>query len=213
MKTMLMLLLALGLVACSGSKKSKEVMEEEAGIELADNEEFQEDVGLEGETAMDAGMEMVDGAGEQVVESAEQVIETENVSMTDTQGSSSGSYSSYTVQRNETLMMISFKLYGSYDRWKDLLRDNQGVLNGSTVISPGMQLQYMTGQEISWQPNGSPYLIQSGDTLGKISSKTYKTPRYWRNIWDNNKTLIKNPNRIFAGFTIYTPQLRDVATE
>ena len=58
-------------------------------------------------------------------------------------------------------------------------------------------------------------VIKRGDTLGTISSDTYGTMKFWRNIWDNNRPLIKDPNVIFAGFTIYTPilQARDVAFE
>ena len=63
--------------------------------------------------------------------------------------------------------------------------------------------------------DGNPYLIKSGDTLGKISNTTYGTIKYWKNIWNNNKPLIKDPNKIFAGFTIYTPLIegRDVAND
>ena len=36
-----------------------------------------------------------------------------------------------------------------------------------------------------------------------ISKKKYGTPVRWKSIWDNNKPMIKDPNLIFAGFTLY----------
>ena len=36
----------------------------------------------------------------------------------------------------------------------------------------------------------------------------------WKNIWNNNKPLIRDPNKIFAGFTLYYLENgRDVASE
>ncbi len=127
-----------------------------------------------------------------------------------------GPTSSYSVQPNETLMLISFKLYGDYTRWKEIQRLNSDKLGGSTVISPGMQLSYNTqGSGFVWNPQGRPYLIQRGDTLGIISDKVYNTMSKWRKIWDNNKPLIKDPNKIYAGFTLYyiPEDGRDLASE
>ena len=110
----------------------------------------------------------------------------------------------YTVQSSDTLMLIAFKLYGDYSRWREIAQLNQDVLAGGTQIRTGMQLRYSgDGAGFSWDPQGNPYLIQYGDTLGLISGKVYGTQQRWRDIWDNNKPLIKDPNRIYAGFTIY----------
>jgi nucleoid-associated protein YgaU len=67
----------------------------------------------------------------------------------------------------------------------------------------------------SWAPEGNKYLIKVGDSLGIISDTTYGTSKYWKNIWTNNKPLIKDPNRIYAGFTIFTPIIegREVAND
>jgi hypothetical protein len=51
-------------------------------------------------------------------------------------------------------------------------------------------------------PAGERYLIKQGDTLGSISGSVYGTPRKWKKIWETNKDLIKDPNRIFSGFYI-----------
>jgi nucleoid-associated protein YgaU len=126
-----------------------------------------------------------------------------------------GSEKTYTVQKNETLMLIAFKLYGDYERWKEIANYNQGTLNGSTSLKEGMTLKYNApAEEFVWNPSGLPYLIRTGDTLGKISGNVYNDQKKWKLIWNNNKPLIKDPNKIFAGFTIYYLENgREVAAE
>lgn len=51
--------------------------------------------------------------------------------------------------------------------------------------------------------DGTPYLIKRGDTLGLISDDVYGTTKKWRKIWENNRKLIKDANRIYAGFYLY----------
>jgi nucleoid-associated protein YgaU len=111
--------------------------------------------------------------------------------------------------------MIAFKLYGDYGKWKSLANYNRETLKGSTVVTNGMTLKYMApAEEFVWNPQGLPYLIRTGDTLGTVSKTVYETPKKWKLIWDNNRPLIKDANKIFAGFTLYYLESgRDVATE
>ncbi len=111
---------------------------------------------------------------------------------------------SYTVQRNETLMLISYKLYGDYSRWKEIAALNADKLKGGAIISEGMNLKYSeAGAGFSSQGNGVAYLIEQGDTLGKISNKVYGMSSKWKSIWENNRAMIKDPNKIYTGFTLY----------
>lgn len=239
MKFLLLLSLTFAFVACSGSKSASEG--DDVGIELADAVEFSEESGdifaeetpevapesMEGladvpmEEAiapvegMEAPMEEPVAAMEPVAEAfdqdeamaASEPVQVEPMTTT-------GEVGTHVVKKNETLMMVAFKVYGDYGRWREIANMNQDKLNGSTVVSAGMELKYnVPAEPFVFNPSGNPYLIVRGDTLGKISSKTYGQPVYWKNIWENNKPLIKNPNEIFAGFTIYTPVIegRDVA--
>jgi len=120
----------------------------------------------------------------------------------------------YTVGENETLMMVAFKIYGNYEKWKVIAKRNKSVLKGNNQLKKGMVLKFKAPKkEFVWNPEGSPYLIKTGDTLGRISNKVYKTPKKWKAIWENNKPLIRNPNKIFAGFTLYyIDKNRDVAS-
>lgn len=231
----LMVIMSLGLVGCSGSKSAPKVSEETPQIELSDADEFIENPN---EPAGEA-IESFDSTAETPVDSmaaSEQPVEGTDMSSMPMDSTSdepvpvvaesepmtysepvemSGSTKTYTVAKNETLMMIAFKLYGDYGKWKELASMNRDQLNGSTVVREGQIINYNApAEEFVWNPQGLPYLIKTGDTLGIISGNVYQTPKKWKLIWDNNRPLIKNPNLIFAGFTIYYLENgREVAAE
>ena len=115
-----------------------------------------------------------------------------------------GAIKIYRVQKGETLMQIAFKLYGDISRWKELKKLNGDKLPKNTALSSNLKLKYAEPETaFVWNPEGNPYLIKNGETLGLISSHVYNTPKKWRAIYENNKPLIKNPNVIYAGFTLY----------
>ena len=110
----------------------------------------------------------------------------------------------YKVQKGETLMQIAFKLYGDISRWKELKKMNGDKLAANRSLKTRTALKYIPpAEKFIWNPEGKAYLIKNGETLGNISTNVYKTSKQWKNIWENNKPLITNPNRIYAGFTIY----------
>lgn len=110
----------------------------------------------------------------------------------------------YKVKKGETLMQIAFKLYGDIGRWSDLKKLNQEKVARDKTLATNMSLKYEAPEtEFVWNPIGEPYLIGNGETLGMISNSVYQTPKRWKSIWENNKPLIKNPNIIYAGFTLY----------
>lgn len=49
------------------------------------------------------------------------------------------------------------------------------------------------------------YTIQKNDTLQKISHKFYGTTRKWKLIYDTNKEIIKNPDKVYPGTKIKIP--------
>jgi nucleoid-associated protein YgaU len=222
------------LVACSGSKSANNAEESEVGTEISEGEEFSDDfeddlgmedfeeeseedvVGLEEEVSGEPNEEAVDSemaeetADETMTEMKEEVAQSAPVQIDNSE------MGWHTVARGETLMLISFKIYGDYTKWRDLARLNRATLGKGFSVSAGMKLQYTApDQKFVWNPDGNPYLIRVGDTLGTISKETYGTDTYWSVNWKNNTPLIQNPNKIFAGFTIYTPiiKARDVANE
>ncbi len=131
-------------------------------------------------------------------------VASADVAMTDEEGS-------YTVKRGETLMMAAFNIYGDYRKWKDL-RDLNGM--SSSVVNEGAVIRYKKpASEFVWNPEGLPYLIKNGDSLVSISNDKYGTTNKWKLIYNNNRPLIKDPNLIFAGFTLYYIPERDIASE
>lgn len=51
----------------------------------------------------------------------------------------------------------------------------------------------------------SDYVIQKGDTLQKISKKVYGTYKKWYKIYEANKDILPDANRIKPGLTIRIP--------
>lgn len=116
----------------------------------------------------------------------------------------------YRFQKGDTLMMVAFKIYGDYRKWKDIKKWNSDKKD----IVAGTELKYyVPDQKFGWRPDGLPYLVKTGDTLQIISMDKYNTTRKWKSIYNNNKPLIRNPNLIFAGFTIYYQPTRDLASQ
>ncbi len=110
-----------------------------------------------------------------------------------------GEIKTYKVKKGETLMIIAFNLYGDVSKWKELKQ-----INGNSELRANMELKYKApAKSFVWNPSGTPYMIKNGDTLGIISNSLYQTPKKWKSIWENNKPLIKDPNVIYAGFTLY----------
>lgn len=210
--------LSMSLVSCSGSKSAQTVSQETPQVELSDADEFIENPNEEPATEpTEAAAEPQIADAPVVEESAPEITSEAEVDAAPVVSNNytGGSERTYAVQKNETLMMIAFKLYGDYAKWKELANYNSESLKGSTVVREGMNLKYMApAEEFVWNPQGLPYLIRTGDTLGIISNSVYQTPKKWKSIWNNNRPLIKDPNKIFAGFTLYyLEDGRDVASE
>ena len=95
---------------------------------------------------------------------------------------------SYTVKSGETLMMVAFNVYGDYRRWKEIASMNG--IDGDQVAS-GTIIRYQKPvTEFVWNPEGLPYLIKNGDSLGSISQDKYGTDKKWRSIYNNNRYRI-----------------------
>jgi nucleoid-associated protein YgaU len=197
---MLVLGLAVGMTSCSNKKVKKDekvetkVADEELNI---DDSDFIVDADEKDEMTDEADTETVADASDEMMDEKSPV-------------QISGS-EVYEVQKGETLMWIAFKLYGDYRKWKDLQAANQDVV--ADGVQPGDRIKY-SPSEFAWNPKGLPHLIKRGETLGTISSDKYGTEKKWRKIWDNNKEMIRDPNLIFAGFTLYyTPEERELASD
>jgi len=110
----------------------------------------------------------------------------------------------YTVKSGDTLMKIAFSIYGDLDKWKDLKEWNQGKLKNANALKSGMALKYQAPSAgFQVEALGHTYLIKKGDTLATIADEVYGRKMKFKKLQKFNSHLIKNPNRIFAGFTLY----------
>lgn len=116
----------------------------------------------------------------------------------------------YQVEKHDTLMMIAFKIYGDIGKWKDLMALNDDKLKNGFPMAGQMLAYRKPSQAFEYSPSGNPYLVLHGDTLSLIAQKTYRKASWWVHIYENNQPLIKNPDEIYAGFTIYTPNEEDI---
>jgi len=138
-----------------------------------------------------------------VEESLPEIKEEVLPAITDNTNMDAGKVMSYKVQKGETLMQIAFKIYGDVSKWKSIKQMNSAKLSNHGPRA-GMELNYTAPEKnFVWNPEGNPHMIRTGETLGTISNTVYQTPKKWKDIWENNKPLIKNPNVIYAGFTLY----------
>lgn len=115
----------------------------------------------------------------------------------------SGDASGYRVKKGDTLMKIAFEQYGDLYRWKEIYESNRANIKDPNHVPPGTQLTLNGAGMVTIERNGESYLIKRGDTLGVISNDVYGTTRKWKKLWENNRQLIKDPNKIYAGFYLY----------
>jgi nucleoid-associated protein YgaU len=109
----------------------------------------------------------------------------------------------YTVKQGDTLMKIAFENYGDLYRWREIYESNRNSIQDPNHVPPGTQLVLNGAGMVQIERNGEQYLIHRGETLGSISHNVYGTTRKWKRLWENNRQLIKDPNKIYAGFYLY----------
>lgn len=189
----LILGLGLTLAGCSGTSKEED--------EYFSDDAFGEE--LSGDTAQ------TDELPQETVETPEEPMASEeapseSASFTPSEPIGDGNFTTYTAQKGDTLMKISFDHYGTVYRWKRIYELNQETIGDYKLLIPGtvLRLESVAGNG-PHQKDGESYLIQQGDTLGSISYSVYGEYRYWKHLYDYNKDLIRDPNQIYAGFLIY----------
>jgi nucleoid-associated protein YgaU len=49
------------------------------------------------------------------------------------------------------------------------------------------------------------YVVKSGDTLSRIAKEQYGDANAWKRIYEANKDILKDPDKIFPGQTLKIP--------
>ena len=65
--------------------------------------------------------------------------------------------------------------------------------------------------EIDRSVPGTEYVVKKGDTLSIIAKRQYHDGNLWSIIYNENKTLLKNANRLVPGTKLHLPVLRKTA--
>lgn len=110
---------------------------------------------------------------------------------------------SYIVRLGDTLMKIAFEKHGNYLRWKEIYSINRHKMENPRKMHVGTELTIKNVKYVYIKKDGQPYLIRKNDTLKSISKKLYGTEEHWQLIAKNNPQLIRNPQKIYTGFTLY----------
>jgi nucleoid-associated protein YgaU len=189
------------------AEEDGEDMDEEEDVEVAEEDGDEMDEDEEIEVADEAEEE-----DEEMEEEEPMIADNDDDGAYAADVEMSGSYGNYKVKRGDTLMLIAFKIYGDYTKWRTIANLNPG----SSRLAVGSVIKFQKPKRrFSWDPEGLPHLIRNGETLGTISNQKYGTQKRWKSIWNNNRPLIRNPNLIFAGFTVYyiPDEDRDVASD
>lgn len=99
----------------------------------------------------------------------------------------------YTVKSNDSIQDIAQKFLGSSDKFHNILKINQDVINLGDELNVGQKLK------IKFTDGTCCYTVRKGDWLSKICGQLYGDPLIYPWIFQKNRHSIKNPNLIYPG--------------
>ncbi|MCM1218166.1 MAG: BspA family leucine-rich repeat surface protein [Lachnospiraceae bacterium] len=123
----------------------------------------------------------------------------------------------YIVQPGDTLWRISGKFFGDGHYWRQIYADNMDVIRNPDRIRVGQHLKiYLTAGNnaavraitvpaMAASGIGGSYVVQPGDNLWSISGKVYGKNTRWREIYEANRNILSNPERIYTKQVLLIP--------
>ena len=90
-------------------------------------------------------------------------------------------------------------VYGSVASEEDKRKAEQAIEARVGKISNHLDVQVAAGG------GGRTYTVKSGDTLSKIAKQFYGKETDWKKIQSANSDLIRDPDKIQAGWTLRIP--------
>jgi len=123
------------------------------------------------------------------------------------------------IQEDETLAAIARKYYGDPNAYTRIVEANKKALPNPNVIRPGVRIVIPeTSADSSTSSQQRPatrpsqqikqydsYTIGEGDTLSSIAKRFFGSAKQWQKVYELNKDVIDNPDRVAAGTTIRVP--------
>lgn len=108
----------------------------------------------------------------------------------------------YTVKSGDTLSLIAKAQYGCIHLYPAIFAANQPMIQDADEISPGMVLT------IPPSPTPLVHTVQKGETLSLISKRHYGDPALYPKIFEANRGILSDPDKINIGQNLTIPLLR-----
>ena len=114
----------------------------------------------------------------------------------------------YRVERGDTLSKIAQKVYGDGNLYNIIFEANKDILANTNDIHPGQVLKIPPKPEITEKTKGiRTYTIKKGDTLGAIAKNYYGDWKKYTIIFEANRDILDDPNKIYPGQVLKIPEL------
>lgn len=126
----------------------------------------------------------------------------------------------YTVQPGDNLWQIAAKYLGNGSRHKELEAINADRLGPNGELRVGTKIRVPTSagattpppaatkpepKKPASTPSSKTYTVKAGDTLRKIAGKTLGSESRWKELFENNRSQIKDPDALRVGATLKIP--------
>lgn len=118
----------------------------------------------------------------------------------------------YTVEKGDNLWKIAEKKYNDGYAWVKIAKENN--LKNVSVLYVGQKLKMPTAEPVITASTGEQnkisqdeYKVTRNDNLWKIAVRAYGDGYKWTNIYQENKSIIHNPNLLEVGMMIKIPKL------
>ncbi|GAA0421986.1 hypothetical protein Aca07nite_09700 [Actinoplanes capillaceus] len=109
----------------------------------------------------------------------------------------------YKVRPGDSLSGIAREQLGNEARWPEIFVLNRATIQNPNRIFPGQVLFLPPAQPTG--PIPKLYTVKPGDSLSKIARERLGNENRWRDIWNLNRDVVPDPDRIFPGQVLVLP--------
>ena len=116
----------------------------------------------------------------------------------------------YTWQQGDSFAELANRYFGSRLHVNRLLSNNEGLEDGDMRAGDQILVPVRSSEPEAAATGGgigaTTYVVQAGDVLGTISTAVYGTSKSWRKIYDANRDVLADPNRLVVGMVLRIPE-------
>lgn len=138
-------------------------------------------------------------------------------------------FSWYTIKQGETLAKIAREKLGDEKLWRALHEINKDRIPNPNVVPSGVTIRLPNKEDLLGATGGgtpnapqageqtgaagaagsavryTTYTVLPGESLSKVASKVLGTGNKWRELYELNKDVIRNPDNVPAGTVLKVP--------